>query len=392
MTHRPFAAVAWVLVLIAGAGLVAQGGPDQALPGTPAPKGFTPPPPAQAGVVALQGGTIAVIDARNFVTYGPYLSEQLGTWPDRLGDVALTKNGLTALVANIDNDRVYFVRTTPASAPTVLGSVQLSFSPADIAITPNQRFAVVAGHGQHDVLAVIDVRTLTLVNEFAFPGHDLQTAAVAGDSQTVITIDAGTRAGVLRMNPATGALEWISEIDLSGIHPANVVTAPNGRLFAVTAFDVTTHAGAVLRVLGPGNVVFGSWIPKPSAVVDEITAAVFRKDGLRCYLVANHPVAVPGLDPIPQSVLTYSVAPDGSFAEAGATVMLHDPAAPYPSLGYDHAAIDPTGRFLFVSTDTDTGTNEPNRVRVVDLVQGRQILALTPGLPGGGHPTGIAFK
>jgi DNA-binding beta-propeller fold protein YncE len=389
VSHKPVATVAWVLILIGGIGLVAQAAQDR---GTPAPAAFTPPPPPQAGVVANQGGTIAIIDARNFVTYGPYLSDQLGTWPDRLGDVALTKNGQTALVGNIDNHRVYFVKTTPATAPTVLGSVQLSFSPSDIAIAPNQRFAVVAGPGQGNLLAVLDLRTRTLVNEFAFPGHDLQVAAVSGDSQTVITVDAGSRVGVLRMNPVTGALEWMSEIDLSVIDPANVVTAPNGRLFIVTAFDVTTHAGAVLRVLGPGNVVLGSWVPKPSATVDEITAAVFRKDGLRCYLVANHPVAVPGLDPIPQSVLTYSVAPDGTFAEDGVTVTLHDPAAPYPSLGFDHAAIDPTGRFLFVSTDTETAADGPNRVRVVDLVQGRQILALTPGLPGGGPPTGIAFR
>lgn len=386
------------------------GSPGTAVPGKPLPSYLRPKSPVPTtsltlqsaailrgtvGVIALNASaSIKLVNPKTFVMYGPFLAGKLGSPAGGLCDVDLTSNGCLALVSNFRDRTVYFIGLANPSVPKVLKAITFSFFAEDIVITPNQKFALVTDGGATPKVASLNLVTRTLIQEFDLTPFSAYACAVAvaKDNKTVITADYFTMAAdVLLMNPTTGKLNYSYAISLAPSRPFNVFISPTGKTAFVvssTADRATYGFGAILSITGPGAVSFSSWLPAPSADIHWGHCAVFSKDGKKLYVLGSL-TADPVTGFSDHYVYVYNVTLAGTLVYTGTAIRVYDLTATSDFLGVDTMAIEPGGRYLYVSNHTiSVGVN---KVAVVDLTTSAHVLSLIP-CGEDDVPAGIAFK
>lgn len=349
---------------------------------------------AYSAIVALMQGTIRVIDSRTNTMSNELLGGQLGSDSGGLLDVAITSDGRTALISNFGDTLVTFVDTTNPAMPTVAGSAFLPFFAEDIAITPDDRFALVTDGGLSASIAVLDIARRQVVHEYDFSADniDMQAVAIAGDGQTVLCADyLGAAVHVFVLDPVSGFLAYSSSIDVAPYWPDNITVSPLGDMAVVaSAFgDEDTQVGANLAILhidGPGQVSLTGYTSFP-VNVDGGQSMAFSRDGRYLYYLTD--VLVDPVERIYQNVIqVLRVDSMGNVIQTGITAPVHYKTSG-SFFGVDVLAVDPMSRYLYVS---NRGSSEVlNEVAVISLTNYTQVKTLVPGTKVDDFPTGIAF-
>ncbi|MRR34482.1 hypothetical protein EG829_07240 [bacterium] len=347
------------------------------------------------GVVAFSGGWIGILDARTQTVSAPFLVGELGSFGGGTFDVVITPDRKTALLSNFGDSTVYFVDISNRTAPSVLGSVTLSFFAEDIALTPNGRYALVSDGGFSPRIAVLDVQNLTLVEEFVSPDLNpdpviteqplFNAVAVAADGQTVLAADYfGGKVNTLTID-ATGHLTYVGVIDVSNggtVRPVNISISPDGKT-AIAACPANATAPAVpadnmrfpvLEISAPGVVTLKSFV----VTGERITASqsiVFNSSGTKAYALCTQEDPDPAdLILPPNMIVELDVAGPGAASVSGVTVPV-DFIGTSQLFGVDTLALDRTNRYLYVSNQTQSGAK--NQLVVVDVKTASVVKTLT---------------
>lgn len=341
------------------------------------------------GVVAFNSGWIGFIDARTQTVSTPFLVGELGSVGGGLFDVVITPNRKTALVSNFGDSAVYFIDMRDRTAPSVLGSVTLSFFAEDIALTPDGRYALVTDGGFSPKIAVIDVANRVLVEEYedttAPTPNSFQAVAVAKDGKTVLTVDyfAG-KVNTLTLD-AAGHLTYVGNMDVSNggtFHPVNISISPNGKTAIVaggaSATDPIVPADnmrfPVLEITAPGVVTLNNYVVvSPRLIASQ--SIVFNPLGTKAY--ANCVQEDP--DPLdlitPNNVIVELNVDDPGLVSYSGNSAEVDFVGQSQLFGVDTIAIDLTGRYLYVSNMTLSGAM--NHLQVLDVKTGTVVKTLT---------------
>ncbi len=296
-------------------------------------------------VVANRNRTINTIDLGTSppTLYGPFLSGQLGTNGPLL-DVAITPYTHYALVGNYQQNTIYRINIQDPTNPILIGSLNIGFSPDDIAIAPNGQFALVTNDS--NLMAIINLYTFTLTTTYTLttPGGVAQAVAIAPDNQTVIICDGDNDRIIYGIiNPGTGL---ISESTLAtGNNPFNVTISPDGQtvLVANGSGDLTV---SVFRITGPGTVVAGV-TPNVAGLPGNQQSIAFSPDHQRAYVVSILS------NPDKLSWLQINGPGNVTLGGAGVANLLSDVTNRYP--GVDVLAVSPLGNYALVGNPNNNG-------------------------------------
>ena len=369
------------------------------------------------GVVAFSGGWVGVLDARTQTVSTPFLVGELGSAGGGLFDVVITPNRKTALVSNFGDSAVYFIDISDRTAPSVLGSVTLSFFAEDITLTPDGRYALVTDGGFSPRIAVIDVLNRVLVEEYVTPDTDpdplsrptttfFQAVAVAADGKTVLTVDYfNGKLNTLTLD-AAGHLTYVGNIDVSNggtFRPVNVSISPNGKTAIVagvpSAVDPIVPADnmrfPVLEISAPGVVTLNNYL----VVGTRLTASqsiVFNPSGTKAYAncVQEDPDPLDLITPN-NVIVALNVDAPGLVTDSGTAIEVNF-VGQSQLFGVDTIAIDRLGRYLYVSNMTLSGAM--NQLQVLDVKNGTLVNTITfddvvvGGVPEPAIPTGLFIR
>ena len=372
-------------------------------PDTPAPPPVVPVsslrllhpmgiPAGRLGIFGLYSGSIMLLDAKSFFMAGPFLNGQLGT-ASYLRDVVLAKNGKTALLVNSNDKKIFFINLSKLSSPSVLGSVTLSFIPQGIALSPNQKYALVTGAAGNPKIASIDVKKRAVIQEYnlASLGFYAQSVTIARDNRTVIVGDFQHRAVLyFLMNPKTGTLGFINSLNITPSSPLNVAVSPDGKtVFAVCSVvqSAGQSLGPLFSISAPGIVAYTGKLNAPTADIDSEMGAVFSKDGKKLYVLTC--LAADADGHYQHMIYVFNITAPGIAAYSGDSIKIHDFTDFTRLGGVDTMAIEPGGKFLFISNHTYQ--TDVNRIAVVDLKLNAHVLSLIP-CDEGDIPLAIAFN
>jgi hypothetical protein len=353
-------------------------------------------PSSGVGLVVFSNGWVGVMNPATQTVSTPFLVGDLGAAGDGAFDVVITPDRKTALVSSFGSSTVYFIDLSNLSAPSLRGSVTLSFFAEDIALTPDGRYALVTDGGFSPRIAVIDVRNRTLVEEYVDPdtnpdpdieeyAHHFQAVAVAADGKTVLTVDYfNQEVNTLTIDDA-GHLTYVGNIDVSNggtLWPVNVSISPDGKT-AIVAVVASADAPAVsadnmrfpvLQITAPGVVAFKSFVVT-AARINASQSIVFNPSGTKAYVLSN-PEDPDPLDTVfpTNAIVGLNVAGPGVVTDSGTTTSV-DFVGTSQLFGVDTLAIDLTGRYLVVSNMTLSGAL--SELQVVDVTTGSAVKTIS---------------
>ena len=301
------------------------------------------------GLVAYSNTTgLALINPRN-MTISDIMLNHLGDLGSDGGgryDLAMTRDGRTALISNFGDSTVYIVDLSGGS-PVVSGRVTIDFFAEDIAIDPSGKWALVTDGGFTNRVGVIHIPTRTLLtyhedddddsstpmeNDDTFPAEpdvplswrifnamdpddpldDMSGYAnsvdIAADGRTVIVSDYfGGQINVLLFDPSDGSLSleqsetlWRqgqdgTETSPYRYWPVNTAISPDGRTVLVAnasnseyAMDLNEGCNmAVFYIDRPGHVLRTPDVLFPItfyyAVITGGQSIVFSRDGHKAF-------------------------------------------------------------------------------------------------------------
>lgn len=330
----------------------------------------------------------------------------LGNDSGPLLDVAMTRNGQTALVSNFGDATVYIVSLRSGS-PEVLAGVPIDMFAEDIAIDPSDQWALVTDGGQSSGVAVIHIPTRTWrtfhhdddddpstpsENDDSYPlkpdepgswilpdGGDAQAVAIARDGRTVLLVDyLGGKVHVVLLDPISGELSLQQSVTLTRYGtdpsdptpwiywPVNVTISPDGRTALVaTTFpsnDVTVDEGgnlAVLYIDQPGHVRRKPDVVFPYYQDTEIgttggQSVAFSRDGKKAYYVtASKFRAIPSdpddTDPYSSLVIEELIVNSPGQVSRGRALRLPTVRGTGQFFGIETIATSPDGNHLYVT-------------------------------------------
>jgi DNA-binding beta-propeller fold protein YncE len=248
-------------------------------------------------------GALYTVDATTDTLYGPFLEGQLGEADGGLFDIAVTPNGRTAIVSNFVNSTVYIVDVSNPKAPTLLGSVNMSFFAEDIAITSDGKYALVADGGFSNYIASINIATRTLVEEENLTDTDAfaNGITVAPDG-TVICIDyfqgllqtlTIDNSGFLTIANTYEIPQFSTEEFNFTDRPVNVAVAPDGQ----TVLLMTTNSPhvTVYQITSLGTLIYIGRVSGLPAIWNSDSenwwgsrqSITFSSDGKKAYVIDN---------------------------------------------------------------------------------------------------------
>ncbi|NCC25820.1 MAG: hypothetical protein EOM25_11620, partial [Deltaproteobacteria bacterium] len=245
---------------------------------------------ADWGIVANgANGTISMVEFKNGAdpkVHGPFLAGEMGSGAEVL-DIAVTPDGDIALISSYQNSTVYFMDIGNPFEPSILGSIEISVFPEDIALTSDGRYAMVADGASNNKVALLDVQARTLLAEY-----ELQTGngtagahavAIAPDNETVIICDYFSKLVIFgRLDTSTG-LTGEASLPAPG-WPVNVTVAPDGQTVLVANYEDDTVG--VFRITEPGVIVPGV-TPSVSGLPGGQQSIIFSKTGTRAYVLST---------------------------------------------------------------------------------------------------------
>lgn len=380
-------AAAWILLAVAPSRLGAQGaitiGPGSneekertaaaaAAAATATPRLTAAIQHGMAGVVCVKNNSILILDPNTRAVSGNLLAGELGD----LFDVAITPDGRTALLSSLNSQKVFFVDISRPAAPRVLGSMNLSLYPEDIALTPDGKYALVTGPPFSSLIASIHVPTRTLVGEFSVTSGTPSAVAVARDGRTVLCASFfSSSLHVLTIDPTNGQLALRADIPATPMI-MNVSISPDGR----TALAIGFFGCDVLRIDAPGSVSRVGSLALPDFSWGQ--SAAFTPKGDRAFLVGSVSMSNEYM------VWEAMIQGPGQAVSTGTVIPLTGFFGYSAYFGVETMAVEPLGRYLFVS---NRGEDELNRLAVVDLASATQAESIDPASSTGSKPVGIAF-
>ena len=403
-------------------------------PYQPVPMSYNPD--VSGLVVYNNTNGVALIDSSNhtispvllnefdYTTIDPDTGEPVG---GKLGsegggrfDVAMTRDGLQALISNFGDSKVFFIDLS-SGTPVVVGMAKIDMFAEDIAIDPTNQWALVTDGGFSPKLALLHIPTRTWVpagvdpvtlEPFSYqmpidPGPDpvdpnddvqpnAQAVAITPDGRTVIVADYWAGAiNVLLFDPATGGLAfqqtvrlWKYGTDENALfpflyRPVNVAISPDGRTVMAIQPNRSTSENpdpdpnafyegsniAMFLIDQPGHVVRQPDVILPWRI-GGAQSAVFSADGRKAYVETIYYDEWPP-NPIPPDVFWFyqeiqelTITSPGN-ASLTRSVRMPTPRGTSQFFGVDIMAITPDGNFLYVTNPTQSGA-EPV-IDVIDL-------------------------
>ena len=187
-------------------------------------------------------------------------------------------------------------------------------------------------------------------------GMYFQAVAVAPDGQTVLTADYYSGfVHVFTMDYSTGHLTYVNSIDVSNegiLWPVNVSISPNGQtaIVAEAYSDIDHMVFAVLNIASPGVVTLADMVT-PVHRLEGCQSVVFNQSGTRAYSNCTPEWPAPqdeGTEPN-NVIVTLNIDPTtGAVTDSGAAMEVNLKQTDQ-FFGVDTLALDPSGRYLFVS-------------------------------------------
>lgn len=310
--------------------------------------------------------------------YGPFFtSDELGTSDTSILDVAVTPDNRFALVSNFAGDTVYRIDLANPTAPSVEGSVGLSFSAEDIDIAPDGSFAMVTGGLGESHVALLDLAPFALTTTYTVTTSSAGASCVAigPDGQTVVLCDSNNDRIIYGVvDPASGLM---SESTLAtGSFPVNAAFSPDGKTVIVAnAGDTSVN---VYQVTAPGTLVAGTPPSVGSGLPGGQQSIAFSPGGSEAYVLSE--------DPSPDQISVLDVLGPGTviLASSGAADLLGDASGAF-RLGVDAIAVSPDGDLLLATNPSGTGSPSDD-VSLVDL----STFGVTGSATNSDLPTGVA--
>jgi DNA-binding beta-propeller fold protein YncE len=341
---------------------------------------------------------------------GEPVGGQLGSESGGRYDVAMTSNGLEALVGNFNDHKVFFIDLS-SGTPVVAGMAEIDTFAEDIAIDPTNQWALVTDGGFQPQVAVLHIPTRAWVPagpdpddpasyRIVDPGSDpgdpaddvpgyANAVAIARDGRTVVVADYFSGSiHVLLFDPATGGLTFQQTVTLHPystdqtadgdvmFRPVNVAISPDGStVMAISPYrtEMATYPNpeggdiAMFAIDRPGHVVRHPDVTMPSRVAGA-QSAVFSADGRKAYVEALYFDDMPP-EPVPldvfwiyQEIHELTITGPGS-ASLTRSVRMPTPRGTSQFFGVDTMAITADGHFLYVTNPTMSGS-----VPVIDVV------------------------
>lgn len=330
-----------------------------------------------AVVANLNDRTIQTVDLGTSppTVYGPFLSGMLGTSGD-LRDVAITPDGNSALVSNSGLMKVFRIDISDPTNPTLSGSVDLVFTPGDIAIAPNGEFALVTGLFGDNRIAIIDLSAFTVTTTYTLTTPDAQALciAIAPDNQTVIVCDPNfPNPGQIifgAIDPSSGLM---SESTLpTEFTPFNVAVSPDGQTVLVGTNPIIFSIPSLLnvfRITAPGVLVQAT--PASISGIPSQQSIVFSPDGSRAFVVSNdfEEISSPSPTPTPDQLFEIIINGPGDVSlGTGVANLLSNTGSASQFFGVDVAAVTPDGLLAVVGNPSFTHASPSGPSSDVSLV------------------------
>ncbi len=333
------------------------------------------------GLVARTWGALQVLNPTGNTVGAPLFDGQLGSEGGGLFDVVISANGKRAAVSNFGDSKVFFIDFTNPASPQLIGVVRLPFFAEDLAITPDGKYLLCTDGGFSSRVAVIEFATQTVATDFRMTGgRNANAVEIAADGRTVFTVDYFSgKVQILILNPATGALSYGKLFILDGAHlpagvalppdfrkaqffdrPVNVSISPNGKTAVIA--DANMDQIVVFRIDSPWNVtmtqITGTYpripqysLPWPTFVAHGQSFA-FTPDGKKLYGLIQY--VRTWLDQRTE-VAVYDVVGPGKLKPTYVTIPITPTRGTSQLFGVDCMAVDPSGRFLYVTNPTLSG-------------------------------------
>ncbi|MEA2061155.1 MAG: PKD domain-containing protein [Thermodesulfobacteriota bacterium] len=323
-------------------------------------------------VLNSKGQELHVVDPVSCKASGGFLYGHLGRYD--LYDLAVTSDGSRG-IASTYGSKLFLIDFTNPMTPRVTETLDFeSFREMDIAVTPNDRFAVVSGNNEC-CMGVVDFKANAIaatidMESKLFSGARASAVAVAPDNQTVLVADwSQNRVYVMLIN-ALGELTYRGISLETGRAPSNIAVSPDGE----TAIVICSEAeeATLLHIQSPGDVI-------KTGVLDlgwrKNASVVFSPDSRRAFI---HSV-----ESSPDILLVLDILGPGSARLSDYDVPLScDATGTY--YGVDTLDVSPDGAQVYV-TNACSG-NSVNHLSVVDAIAGMVIQEVSVG----DVPVGVA--
>lgn len=357
--------------------------------------------PFMKGIVVLIEGSILLINPFNHSISGPFLSGQLTDVGQSASVTVITSDGKTGIVGSYERKKLYFIDLSNSNNPVISGELTLSLSPEDIAISPDNRYALITnGLDSSSLICSVHIPSQTLVQELDVDPVFPSSVAIAPDGRTVITADYFEGfADVFELDPKTGLLTYKYEIDVFPYAPLNVSISPRGDTVLLSCgwalpLDIDADliygpAGPyVLQIKGVANVIDKG----PVGMMDSGNIYLsgqsikFGLYGNKAYYLTNLIIEeAPDSFRFPASIRFFNIKGPGNVIDSGTTINLTN-NGPLPNsepVGLNTLALSPNGKYLYAS---NKGFDLPSKdIFVIDL-NSKSVIKSIPAAGGTDFP------
>lgn len=240
---------------------------------------------------------IQIIDTSDNVIFGPYLSGQLGN--NQCSGTAVSPRTDFLLISSFDAQIVYHIDINNPFNPTIIASYNMGFSPEDIAISQDGRYALIADGGNATYMAVIDLESRTTVQTVDISPHCAQGVSIGPDGKVLINDFTNQALHQYRLNLGNGTLSYtgISVTNLPGC--INTSIHPSGNY-------------AVINQLGYQSKVISLNSDNSITVIQTLTeftssqSSVYSYDGTKVFFLSSNSN--------PDKVFAYNVLDNGTLS------------------------------------------------------------------------------
>ena len=302
--------------------------------------------------------------------YGPFLSGQLGDNDTYLLDVVVTSDGHYALVTNFVEEKVYFIDLSNPTNPSLAGSVDIGFRAEDIAITPDNKYALVTDGSGIQQIALIDISSMSLKTTYTL-SDNLTATCVATNGNLVVICAYDNNSLIYGQFDPDNVIS--SENIITTNRPINATFSPDGQTLLVA-----NALNASISVFQASGSTITPGTPSTIGVPDYPQSIAFSPDGTKAYLVS----VGPSLDNL--SWLQINGPGNVSLGEAGVAELLSDVNGYL--YGVDVLAITPDGNYALAGNPNVDDSGNSDNVSLINLSD----FSVTSINTNTQYPTGIA--
>jgi DNA-binding beta-propeller fold protein YncE len=318
--------------------------------------------------------SIQFIDPSDNSTTPNYLGGLMGSYGGGLFDVVITSDGNTAIVSNFGDSKIFFIDISkgldcpPSVLPT---SVRIGMFAEDMVITPNGQYVLVADGGFTPYVVSVNIATRVKLRNNLGTNRYANSVDITPDGTTVLVSDYFQGAIHAYTLNDDGSLTHQKTVRILPFRPVNTAISPDGK----TVIAVIAGSSVCVSLYFDAGVLhYKESIPMPSM---NGQSCVFNKAGDKAYYLSNSQT---------KGTLVHVLeVTNGNVSPSATSIRIWPKRGTSQLFGVDTIALDPNGRYLYVTNPTLSGGIAD--VAVVDLTINQQI----GYIPAMGIPTGIAF-